>query len=804
MSVLTDWISYELYPALYEVIDRALPEHSFNKYSWGWGSQTYLNGFPHKSRKDKTKVKQNSPYYIFEEGGNGKALIDYVMERDGADFMGAVKKLAGITGLQVPQDPSWDEGASSKYRERSTILEVSNDYFVFCLAKSTGAEEVRAYLTGRGYGVEDIEKMELGYVPSWDKLLKYLTGKGYDKNTVEEILGRDSRIGREYKLTIPYRTGGTIKGIKFRTIDQAVNPKYLNSPGLDKKGGFFNLTGLRGDKDLVIVEGELDALHSTAKGIDNVVALGGSDLHREQVENAKIRGARSLVLCFDREPGAEDKVLKALEILRDEEELRVYVATLPDLGDGKTDPDRLLKERGAEELRKVIAEATRDYEHKLSLAWEKHKERQGDKEAPTSLEFDKLIEDLTVLAYSIKRPVDRNILLTQVEDQLGTLGITRGAMEDTLEILRYKKDKENQARGLNKLLIHVKQLQEKGETDKALNELLERGRALSGMDTQKDYERLLQIPGEAEIKTTIQGEADSIETGYTLYDQSGSREELTLPSGALTIIAGRTSHRKTGLMLNMALNTASKYPGKEIHFFSYEESQEALLIKLMNIYINREFRPGTKNLRYIKGYYKSGGTNYTNTDFLGGRERFYNELISTGRIRVHYAPLDVDGLNGAIKYIASKGPVGAVFIDYIQLLRIRGEYQSRQLQLQEICERLRETAIGSRLPLILGAQFNREVQMEGQLDPGKIREAGDIEQTANLVLGLWDRAFTKENQGQGKEHRDRRGEPARYEPGTLYVEVLKGRDIGVGSSGELSYNGNTGKIINRDHFIAEL
>ena len=123
---------------------------------------------------------------------------------------------------------------------------------------------------------------------------------------------------------------------------------------------------------------------------------------------------------------------------------------------------------------------------------------------------------------------------------------------------------------------------------------------------------------------------------------------------------------------------------------------------------------------------------------------------------------------------------------------MEGSYASKQLELQDICEALREVAIQTGLPIILGAQFNRTVDQEGAMDSGKIREAGDIEQTADLVLGLWDRNFTK----QDDTHKDRRGKKAKHEPGVLYVEVLKGRTTGAGAYAELPYNGNTWKIKN--------
>ena len=55
---ITAWIREELYPALYDRIPEAFPEHSFRSYAHGWRSKTYLDGSPHKSRADKTKVRR--------------------------------------------------------------------------------------------------------------------------------------------------------------------------------------------------------------------------------------------------------------------------------------------------------------------------------------------------------------------------------------------------------------------------------------------------------------------------------------------------------------------------------------------------------------------------------------------------------------------------------------------------------------------------------------------------------------------------------------------------------------------------
>jgi hypothetical protein len=97
------------------------------------------------------------------------------------------------------------------------------------------------------------------------------------------------------------------------------------------------------------------------------------------------------------------------------------------------------------------------------------------------------------------------------------------------------------------------------------------------------------------------------------------------------------------------------------------------------------------------------------------------------------------------------------------------------------------------------------VKQEEDIESYHIRESGDIEQTTNLIIGIWDRNFSRESKAKQKKttgqpadttplQRQRDGNPAKKEPGLLYAEILKGRDIGAGASTLLSYVPESGRI----------
>ena len=794
---ITDWIKYELYPNLFEVIDTALPEHNFKRYSGGWRSKTYLDGSPHKNRADKTVVTKKAPGYILEQGGDILSLVDYVMKRDGVEFIQAVKTLADVVGLQLPKG-EFNQESYQRYKDQATLLEDCNSYFIYCLENSTGADEVKAYLSSRGYSDEDVKAMELGYIPDQDKLFKYLLNKGYSQRLIDEVVKLNKGIGSTHRLTIPYRSGGSIKGFKFRTVGDAT-PKYLNSTGLDRLGGFFNLSGIKGDKDVVIVEGELDSLSATAKGVENVVATGGSSIAPEQVRDAIKRGAKSFTLCFDKEPGKEEETAKritsAIEVILGEGVNRIYIVNLPDLGGGKTDPDRLIKERGVDEFKQAIREALPYYEYKLQETLYKYGKIEEERGLQPK-DIDRLLDEVVETASQIPDATDRDRykkLFTSLE-AIKELGISEESLSITVDRLTSTRDKEAQAKEFKKLLSEATQLQDKGEIDKALELLDSKVKEVKLKDKATEFSSLMIAIKENELKERQTNKPESLNSGYTI-----GGEPLLLPSGAISIFTAPTSHGKTTFLINLALNVATASPDKETYFFSYEEDGDSILINTLNTYLDEEI--SSNNRRTLKTYFATGSTEYIKSQskdyFTSKKDKFFRELIETRRLNIHYSSYNSDTLIEAIRYLHKHAKPGAIFIDYIQLLNLpEGKYKtySRQEEIKEICIALKDVAVETGLPIILGAQFNREVVNQLRIHATNIGEAGDIERIANLIVGFWNNNFKPlAKEGELNEINNK----GATTPDTLYTTILKNRGGRVGLEEILSFNGNTGKIKNR-------
>jgi replicative DNA helicase len=395
-------------------------------------------------------------------------------------------------------------------------------------------------------------------------------------------------------------------------------------------------------------------------------------------------------------------------------------------------------------------------------------------------------------------------------DYTKEIGISYGTIKAAKKKIRAIKDEQRQAARIEEAMHRGSSEQNPGKRlDGLLNELLEIKRK-AGTASLDEINRTLTYD---DLFNVFSKGSTDIPTGYQMNDP-GSKEffELHLPAGALSVIAGRTSHRKTGLCMNICLNVATKRQvSGDVYFFSYEESREVIYLKFLSLHsetpligVNND-KPSSRPVREFKKYYQENGQvndKGKNIDRLA--KRFENDVIKTGRLKISEPRMKITELCRAIMQLKDHGNPGLIAVDYLQLLRHEeAGSKSRQAELMDVCEALREVAVTTGLPILLAAQFNRDVKQEEDIESYHIRESGDIEQTANLVIGIWDRAFSRErkstgNGAGGKDkpplQRQRNGEPAKPQPGKLYVEVLKGRDIGTGAWSIMNYTGQTGKI----------
>lgn len=303
------------------------------------------------------------------------------------------------------------------------------------------------------------------------------------------------------------------------------------------------------------------------------------------------------------------------------------------------------------------------------------------------------------------------------------------------------------------------------------------------------FRHLLDPTLESDVIQEIRNTSPGVDVGFKI-----GEVDLKLPGGAITIVAGPTGHGKTMVLINFILNYLELNPSKQAFFFSYEESKSAILSLFLNTYINRELSHNN-NRGSIKSHFRDGNVQYISEDqravFLQEKKEFFRDLIESGRLNIFYSDYSADELVQAIRFLKKNTNVGLVGIDYVQLLSILNKKNTpRQEELKQVCLMLKDCAVETGLPILLAAQFNRSVTAEADLSPTAIGEAGDIERAANMAIGLWNRNY----EGFSREgNKGRNGKIIPKEP-TMYIEIMKGRETGIGHSSVFDLNGNTGKL----------
>ena len=243
-----------------------------------------------------------------------------------------------------------------------------------------------------------------------------------------------------------------------------------------------------------------------------------------------------------------------------------------------------------------------------------------------------------------------------------------------------------------------------------------------------DYDSLLR-----DIKQTPEG----LKTGFDTLD-----EIISIPQGAITIVAGRPSHGKTTFLLNMLLNMVRENQEKTFLFFSYEEAPKQVAVKAISI-LSRAELDKNRNTAHIEQYLKTRGQGENERDDVEGGLDIFRNRTAGKRLGIIGKSYYVEDLTTILYGLPRQYDIGAVFIDYIQKIKIRERWGTRQVELQKISEQLLEVAKDTQMPIIMGCQLGRDKEHKDKVRLDNMREAGDIEQDAHLVLGLHNHAMQK-------------------------------------------------------------
>ncbi|MEJ7861220.1 MAG: DNA primase [Pyrinomonadaceae bacterium] len=322
----------------------------------------------HQEKTPSFSVNPSKGFYKCFGCGKGGTAYNFVMEIEGLNFPEAIKRVAEISGIPLPEpidDEKYEQNKVKKEAKKKIadeVTELNNLALEFwknhLQDDNSDAKAAREYLERREISSETQRAFHIGFAPDkWDALMSHLKSKGADEKLIEtsglvSVSENKNKVYDRFRGRIMFPVldiKGNPVAFGARILAQG-EPKYLNSPetpayikGEHLYGLFQSKEEIRQKKFAILVEGYLDLIALYQYGIKNTAASLGTAFTPVQSKLLK-RFTKKLVVNYDGDKAGVKAARRAIETLL-VEDFETKVLILPD----GQDPDDFLKAHGAEQ-----------------------------------------------------------------------------------------------------------------------------------------------------------------------------------------------------------------------------------------------------------------------------------------------------------------------------------------------------------------------------------------------------------------------------------------------------------------------
>jgi len=377
---------------------------------------------------------------IFKCFGCGESgdIYGFLMRMEGIEFGEALRTLAKRAGVKLKRyKPSESEKAKQLLYE---INHLASEFYHYLLLNHPAGKKALNYILGRGISKESLQLFKLGIAPDlWEGLQKFLVGKkGYKPEDLEKAglvikserkKGYYDRFRGRLMFTLKDHRGNVV-GFAGRVLDpKQEEAKYINTPETliyHKSDVLYGLTetreAIKKADEVILVEGELDAISSYQAGIKNVVAIKGSALTGNQVQLLG-RFSKNLTFALDRDVAGDTAARRGIEIA-DAAGMALKVVQLKE---GK-DPDEVAQKK-PKLWQKLVKNAVPVYDYFLASAFSRF-------DAKTAEGKRQIGQELVPVLAKISNEIVKAHYITQLSEKLGVSEETIAA-----EITKEEKEK---------------------------------------------------------------------------------------------------------------------------------------------------------------------------------------------------------------------------------------------------------------------------------------------------------------------------------------------------------------------------
>ncbi len=344
----------------------------------------------------------------------GGDVISFVKKIENINYKEAIESLADRAGINLPtlnnsRDNEIDYLKSRVYN----INEIAAKYYHEILYQPI-SKNAQEYVKKRKLDNKTLKTFMIGYAPQNSNLYKLLKEEGFKE---EEILA-SSLIGKNENGTFydkfRNRLMFPIKDIKERVIafggrvlDDS-KPKYINSPEnivYSKGRQLFGLNVAKKskEKNIIIVEGYMDAVSLYQRGIENVVASLGTALTEGQGRMLQ-KYTSEIIIGYDSDGAGQAATMRGLDILQN---LGFDVRVL--CLEGAKDPDEFVIKYGTGRFNKYVQNAISLVEFKVK----KIKENLNLDVAGDKIKF---LNEVSSILCKVKNEIEREVYIDKISE----------------------------------------------------------------------------------------------------------------------------------------------------------------------------------------------------------------------------------------------------------------------------------------------------------------------------------------------------------------------------------------------------
>ena len=318
-----------------------------------------------------TVYPESNSFYCYGCGAGGD-IISFVRRMDNLDYIEAVKAVAQMAGVPMPED-GYDDTLSKKRMRLLSVNREAARFFNDCLMNPANRKALD-YFLNRGLSINTIRRFGLGYAPDgWHELINHMRSLGFSEEelVLANLARRSEKDGKtncydnfRNRVMFPIiDLRGNVIAFGGRVMDDS-KPKYINTSDTlvyKKSNGVFALNFAKNanDNKLILVEGYMDVIALHQAGFTNAIACLGTAFTNEQA-NLLSRYADEILICYDNDGAGRTATARALEVLgRTGLKLRVVQMR------GGKDADEIIRVHGKERFADLLKEAANKTEYKL-------------------------------------------------------------------------------------------------------------------------------------------------------------------------------------------------------------------------------------------------------------------------------------------------------------------------------------------------------------------------------------------------------------------------------------------------------